>query len=61
MVKPLVLVRRPMNPEDLEAAPREVRCTLSILYFRKVADVLIEFAHGKVDPAEAGAKGGRSS
>ncbi len=33
----------------------------SILYFRNFADVLIEFAHGKVDPAEAGAKGGRAS
>lgn len=50
-----------MNLEDLEAALREVCCTLSILYFRNVTDVFTEFAHGKVDPAEAGAKGGRSS
>lgn len=47
-----------MALRDLAAAPRAV--SLYKVFDKTFADTRTEFAHGKVDPVEAGKKGGNS-
>ena len=47
-------------PPALAAAPREVSKPFTLGVLIAILIKILEFAHGKVDPVEAGKKGGNS-